>query len=188
MTQDELVKHMVDRFLAWRLPENFAPDCGIHFDADAAKKLNPRNARFEPVGTNLFDATQAEAMIRHLLEESGLDKLFAEVEQASEWRMDIRKQVTQADAVAKSWKEKSDAQTVENDSLREQLFDALMDGERMRGYLDGTVDAEAPAMVPAQRERRLDHYTGTPRQDFGNGAGYASGGYGRERPKRWFHK
>lgn len=62
------IKHMVSRFLGWRLPENFRPDCGIHFDADAAKKMNPSNHRYEPVGTNLFDADQAEAMIRYLLE------------------------------------------------------------------------------------------------------------------------
>lgn len=62
------VKHMVQRFLGWRLPENFNPDCGIHFDADAAKKLNPRNLRYEPNGTNLLDAVQAEAMVRHMLE------------------------------------------------------------------------------------------------------------------------
>lgn len=67
MSEDQ-IKQMVDRFLSWRLPENFRPDCGIHFDADAAKKLNPRNARYEPNGTNLFDAQQAEAMVRHMLE------------------------------------------------------------------------------------------------------------------------
>lgn len=62
------IKHMVSRFLQWRLPENFSPDCGIHFDADAAKKMNPQNHRYEPVGTNLFDATQADAMVRFMIE------------------------------------------------------------------------------------------------------------------------
>lgn len=65
---DELVKHMVNRFLWWRLPEDFHPDCGIHFDAYAAINMNPRNTRYEPVGTNLFTATQAEEMVRHMLE------------------------------------------------------------------------------------------------------------------------
>jgi hypothetical protein len=65
---DTDIKHMVDRFLMWRLPENFRPDCGIHFDADAAKKLNPQNARYEPVGTNLLDATQADAMVRFMID------------------------------------------------------------------------------------------------------------------------
>lgn len=66
---DAQIKHMVDRFLGWRLPENFNPDCGIHFDADEAVKLNPINVRYEPVGTNLFDYTQAEAMVRHMVED-----------------------------------------------------------------------------------------------------------------------
>jgi len=68
MLTDEQIKHMVQRFLGWRLPENFRPDCGIHFDADAAIKLNPRNGKYEPVGTNLFDAQQAEAMVRYMVE------------------------------------------------------------------------------------------------------------------------
>lgn len=65
---DEQIKHMVNRFLGWRLPENFRPDCGIQFDADAAKKLNPRNGRYEPTGTNLFDVIQAETMVRNMIE------------------------------------------------------------------------------------------------------------------------
>ena len=65
---DAQIKHMADRFLQWRLPKDFNPDCGIHFDADAAKKLNPMNHRYEPVGTNLFSADQATAMVRYMLE------------------------------------------------------------------------------------------------------------------------
>lgn len=61
------IKHMVDRFLGWRLPKDFRPDCGINFDADAAKKLDPRNLQYEPNGTNLFDARQAEAMVLHMI-------------------------------------------------------------------------------------------------------------------------
>jgi len=29
-TEDQ-IKHMVDRFLGWALPENFSPDAGISF-------------------------------------------------------------------------------------------------------------------------------------------------------------
>lgn len=71
---DEQIKHMVDRFLQWRLPENFAPDAGISFKAD----FNENTAhpmKHEPVGTNLLDATQAEAMVRFMLE--GLPPLEA---------------------------------------------------------------------------------------------------------------
>lgn len=53
------IRAMVDRFLGWKLPEDFAPDCGI-----AYTKSGPEYA---PVGTNLFTATQAEAMVRHML-------------------------------------------------------------------------------------------------------------------------
>lgn len=62
------VKHLVDRFLQWKLPDDFNPDCGIHFDAEAARKINPVNHRYEPTGTNLLTATQAEVMVRHMLE------------------------------------------------------------------------------------------------------------------------
>lgn len=58
---------MVERFLQWRLPENFNPDGGISF-----KKMfnenTPHPMKYEPVGTNLFDYTQAKEMIRYLLE------------------------------------------------------------------------------------------------------------------------
>lgn len=64
---DDVVNKLVDRFLGWKLPENFNPDGGIKFEADAAKKLNPNNARYEPSGTNLFDHQQATAMVRHML-------------------------------------------------------------------------------------------------------------------------
>lgn len=31
MTKDQ-IKHMVDRFLGWKLPESFSPDAGISFE------------------------------------------------------------------------------------------------------------------------------------------------------------
>lgn len=65
---DAQIKHMVDRFLSWKLPEHFNPDCGIQFDADAAKKLDPRNHRYEPSGTNLFGASETNEMVRYMLE------------------------------------------------------------------------------------------------------------------------
>lgn len=68
---DDQIKFMVDRFLQWKLPTDFHPDCGIHFDADAAIKLDPRNGKYEPVGTNLLSATQAEEMVRFMLNVDG---------------------------------------------------------------------------------------------------------------------
>lgn len=64
---EEQIKGMVDRFLGWRLPGDFNPDCGISFK----KTFNEHTAfpaKHEPVGTNLFDARQADAMIRYLIE------------------------------------------------------------------------------------------------------------------------
>ena len=56
---DEQINHMVDRFLQWRLPENFNPDAGISFK---------RTDYPMPVGTNLFTTEQATAMVRHMIE------------------------------------------------------------------------------------------------------------------------
>jgi hypothetical protein len=67
MNNEDQIQHMVDRFLQWKLPDNFAPDGGISFK----KTFNEHTAhpmKHEPVGTNLFDATQAEAMIRYMVE------------------------------------------------------------------------------------------------------------------------
>lgn len=65
--KDHQIKYLRDRFLQWKLPENFNPDGGISFE----KVINPGTDREyirEPVGTNLFDATQAEEMVRFMLD------------------------------------------------------------------------------------------------------------------------
>lgn len=54
---------MVTRFLGWRLPEDFAPDCGITF-----KPLVYGDAVLSwPSGTNLLTGHQAKAMLEHVL-------------------------------------------------------------------------------------------------------------------------
>lgn len=65
-TREALICRMVTRFLDWRLPANFCPDCCITFDRDKARQ----NPNWWPVGTNLFTAEQARQMIKHMLEES----------------------------------------------------------------------------------------------------------------------
>lgn len=71
MTEHQ-IKHMVTRFLGWKLPENFSPDAGISFNAEFNVEFNARNGlpaqRHQPVGTNLFDAQQAEAMVRYMID------------------------------------------------------------------------------------------------------------------------
>lgn len=70
--RDKLIKHMVNKFLGWKLPSDFYPDCGITFE----QYSNPDNDRYkalrEPTGTNLFNADQAKAMFEYLLEGSDL--------------------------------------------------------------------------------------------------------------------
>ena len=78
---DDQIKHMVARFLAWRLPENFSPDGGITFK----KTFNEHTAHpmeHQPTGTNLFGYDQAEAMVRHLVE--GLPSTRSKLEQVDD--------------------------------------------------------------------------------------------------------
>jgi hypothetical protein len=69
---DEQIKHMVYRFLCWRLPDDFMPDGGILFQPEYNVEYNAARgqppSRREPVGTNLFTAPQAEAMVRYMVE------------------------------------------------------------------------------------------------------------------------
>jgi len=61
---DDQIKHMVQRFLSWPLPKDFSPDGGI-----SAKRPNyAPEIEWTPSGTNLLTATQAEAMVRYMLE------------------------------------------------------------------------------------------------------------------------
>lgn len=57
---EEQIKHMRDRFLGWKLPEDFKPDAGIRYTPPHGCWSTP------PSGTNLFDAAQAEAMVRYM--------------------------------------------------------------------------------------------------------------------------
>lgn len=63
---EEQIKHMVNRFLGWKLPEDFRPDAGISFKP-TFNEHTAHPQRHEPSGTNLFDYMQAEAMVRHML-------------------------------------------------------------------------------------------------------------------------
>lgn len=65
---DEQIKHMVNHFLGWKLPESFNPDGGIVFKKTFNKHTD-HPMKHEPSGTNLFDADQAAAMVRHMIEE-----------------------------------------------------------------------------------------------------------------------
>lgn len=59
---EEQIKAMRDRFLGWELPKDFNPDNHIQFYRDKIDPCHPW-----PSGTNLFDACQAEVMIRYIV-------------------------------------------------------------------------------------------------------------------------
>lgn len=69
---EDQIKHMTNRFLGWRLPEDFRPDDGISFEPEFNKEWNASQGkppqRRTPTGTNLFSYTQAEAMVRYILD------------------------------------------------------------------------------------------------------------------------
>ena len=61
MTKEQ-VKHMVDRFLRWPIPEDFSPDGGI----SVVRPNYAPGVEWSPSGTNLLTAAQAEAMVRYM--------------------------------------------------------------------------------------------------------------------------
>jgi hypothetical protein len=68
MIEDEVqpTKAQIDRFLSWKLPADFAPDCGISF----AQLASPKWAEaIWPIGTNLLTHEQARQMLSHVLKE-----------------------------------------------------------------------------------------------------------------------
>lgn len=70
---DAQIKQIVERFLNWKLPSDFAPDGGVSFEPIGSKGT-PHEFRREPVGTNLLNYQQAEAMVRHMLADSRADR------------------------------------------------------------------------------------------------------------------
>lgn len=56
----KVTQEMVQRFLGWRLPQDFRPDAGIRFDP-------PEGVTTMPIGTNLLTATQAREMLEYIL-------------------------------------------------------------------------------------------------------------------------
>lgn len=66
MNEDQ-IKHMVNRFLSWKLPDTFSPDGGIIYEGAIGNAGTAYEYRREPVGTNLLTATEAEAMVRHMI-------------------------------------------------------------------------------------------------------------------------
>ena len=58
-----VAQKMADKFLGWKLPKDFSPDCGITFDGRKDDEWN--NGKTWPTGTNLFTADQAKVMFEY---------------------------------------------------------------------------------------------------------------------------
>lgn len=63
---------MVNRFLMWKLPDDFCPDGGVSFSRkvgtfDGERDRAEMGPSWWPVGTNLLSAEQAKAMLEHVL-------------------------------------------------------------------------------------------------------------------------
>lgn len=63
----KVTDEMVNRFLTWKLPEDFQPDSGVLFNRTMANG-KPRPAAWWPIGTNLFTADQAREMLEYVLQ------------------------------------------------------------------------------------------------------------------------
>lgn len=66
MSKKAYIERMVNRFLAWKLPNDFNPDGGISFKAEY-NEGTAHPGKHEPTGTNLLTATQAKAMVEHMV-------------------------------------------------------------------------------------------------------------------------
>ena len=73
-----VIKQAVDRFLGWKLPADFSPDAGISFKREFNEHTE-YPMKHEPIGTNLFTATQATEMVRYMLGDT-LSTLVKEME------------------------------------------------------------------------------------------------------------
>ena len=57
------IDKMVSRFLSWKLPKDFVPDCGVSFTP-----FHPNGTtQFEPIGTNILTDDQARQMFEYVL-------------------------------------------------------------------------------------------------------------------------
>jgi hypothetical protein len=89
------INKMVDNFLQWKLPSDFSPDAGISFEPEFNHDYMARQGKppmkHNPIGTNLFNAGQAKAMIEHMLAGAVSDEDAEPVAYAQENLVDIFK-------------------------------------------------------------------------------------------------
>lgn len=70
----EVLDALVNRFLCWRVPDDFAPDSGISFDPGPTQHL----PHCWPTGTCLLTAAQAKTMFEHCLQDDVTRLLLCE--------------------------------------------------------------------------------------------------------------
>jgi hypothetical protein len=66
-SQSQVTDEMVTRFLSWKLPQDFHPDAGISFTPYDPPEYPQMREQCWPIGTNLLTATQARAMLEHVV-------------------------------------------------------------------------------------------------------------------------
>ena len=57
----QVTEEMITRFLQWKLPQDFYPDCWVSFDREKAQEYQ------WPTGTNLLHAGQVREMLEFVL-------------------------------------------------------------------------------------------------------------------------
>ncbi len=101
------IKAMVDKFLSWKLPNDFHPDAGISFRVDYNENTQ-WPMKHEPLGTNLFHAEQAMQMFEYCCAEE-LTKREAAAKQAG--RDELLKELSEMEPYCWTVFDHSDGQT-----------------------------------------------------------------------------
>lgn len=137
---DDLIDKMVDRFLQWKLPEDFSPDAGISFKRNFNEHLTPP-MRHEPTGTNLLNAKQAEDMVRYITEAQ-----TAEITR-------LREQLAEAERQRDAARVEALEEGLKRAAKDRATFCTAMVGtdEEFRAYLDG-FDAAIRALIKEDRK------------------------------------
>lgn len=169
---DVQIKYMAERFLRWRLPDDFHPDAGISFEP----RYNVNNpygwpeGKHEPVGTNLFTFTQAEAMVRHMVE--GLP-----AEQPSEWAAESRRLMDTALSVAKPVLGGPEGESILGYTLPSGLW--LMLQANVRNLLSALSVSPKPERPAIAENAAATH------RHVKRGTEYVLIGFGKMQAERW---
>lgn len=94
---NQYIKESVNRFLGWKLPADFAPDAGITFKPSDHPLCGP-------VGTNLFTAQQATAMLTHVAKPliDRITELEAQLAAVNQKYLQLTAQTCRAEDLAES--------------------------------------------------------------------------------------